>query len=307
MSPRHILLALFLGLLLSAHGQQPSSHARPDPFLPDSITKKIDSIFGSQRGAFALAFKDLTTGKQLLIREHEPFHAASTMKVPVMIELYHQASLGHLKLSDSLVLKNEFTSIADSSLFHLDSADDSEQELYKHIGEKRTIHELVYQMITVSSNFATNLLIDKVSALNITATLQELGAADIHVLRGVEDNAAYQRGMNNTVTAYGLLILFEKMASHTLISPAASKSMIRVLLDQHYNEIIPARLPAGTQVAHKTGWIKGINHDAGIVFLPGNQTYVLVLLSKDTEDDKASIAAMAAVSEILYKYVTSRL
>jgi beta-lactamase class A len=160
-------------------------------------------------------------------------------------------------------------------------------------------------MITRSSNFATNLLIDKAGVRNITATLQDLGASEIHVLRGVEDNAAYHRGMNNTVTAYGLLALFEKMANHTLISPAVSMSMIGILLDQQYNEIIPARLPAGTLVAHKTGWIKGVNHDAGIVFGPDDQKYVLVLLSKDTEDDKASIAAMAAVSEILYQYVTS--
>jgi beta-lactamase class A len=125
----------------------------------------------------------------------------------------------------------------------------------------------------------------------------------MQVLRGVEDNAAYQRGLNNTVTAGDLLLLFEKMANGTLVSPAASAAMIRILLDQHYNEIIPARLPAGVKVAHKTGWIKGINHDGGIVFLPDGRKYVLVLLSKDTPDDKASVAAMAAVSEILYRYV----
>ncbi len=319
MPPRDMLLSLLIGLSFSSYGQAPSSHAqppgssprsalatpRPDPFLPDSIRKKIDSIFQSQKGSFALAFKDLTTGKSLFVHERESFHAASTMKVPVLIEIYRQAALGRLALSDSVVLKNEFTSIADSSLFHLSPDDDSEQELYQHIGEKRTIHELAYQMITVSSNLATNLLIDKVNPRNITAALQELGAADIHVLRGVEDNAAYQRGMNNTVTAYGLLTIFEKMANRTLVSPAASTAMIRILLDQHYNEIIPARLPADIQVAHKTGWIKGINHDAGIVFLPDNKKYVLVLLSKDTEDDKAAIAAMAAVSAILYQYVTA--
>ena len=323
MSLRYILPALLISLSMGSHAQpaRSSQQATPqsarsshpvalaiphtDPFLPDSIVKKIDSIFTSQQGFFALAFKDLQTGKQLMIHEQESFHAASTMKVPVMVELYHQAALGRLRLSDSLVLKNEFISIADSSLFHLDSADDSEQELYKHIGEKRTLQALTYQMITMSSNFATNLLIDKVTPRNITATLQELGAPDIHVLRGVEDNVAYHRGMNNTVTAHGLLTLFEKMANRNLISPAASMAMIRILLDQHYNEIIPALLPAGIQVAHKTGWIKGINHDAGIVFLPDGRKYVLVLLSKDTEDDKASIAAMAAVSKILYQYITS--
>jgi len=277
-----------------------------DTTLPEAVRKKIDSIFDGQKGTFALAFKELGTGVAFFIHEQETFHAASTMKTPVLIEIYHQVALGRLTLSDSLVLKNEFTSIADGSSFHLSPEDDSEQELYKHIGERRSISQLVYLMITVSSNFATNLLIDKATPKNIAAMLEELGATDVRVLRGVEDNAAYQRGMNNTVTANGLATIFEKMAKGAAVSPAASAAMIRILLDQQYNEIIPARLPAGVKVAHKTGWIKGIHHDGGIVFLPDGRKYVLVLLSKDTDDDKAAIAAMAAVSEILYNYVNKR-
>lgn len=279
-----------------------SSYAQP---APDSIRQKIDSLFQARPGTFALAFKDLSTGASLLIREHDSFHAASMMKVPVLIEIYRQAAQGHFSLSDSLTLKNEFTSIADSSIFHLDSADDSEQELYKHTGQRRTISQLVYEMITVSSNFATNLLIDKVTPGNITTTLRQLGATDIHVLRGVEDNAAYQRGMNNTVTAYGLMLLFERMARGTLINSAASKAMIHILLNQQFNDIIPARLPADVKVAHKTGWIKGVNHDGGIIFMPDGRKYVLVMLSKDTPDEKASKDAMAAVSEALYHYVVN--
>lgn len=311
MIPRLLLCCQMLLLSMGSFAQQrpaPQLPAvaipGPDKVLPDSILKKIDSLFQAEKGIFALAFKDLSTGATLFIREHESFHAASMMKVPVLMELYHQVVQGRLQLSDSLTLKNEFTSIADSSLFHLDSTDDSELELYKHIGERRTLSQLAYQMITMSSNFATNLLIDKVNPHNIMATLRDLGDTDIHVLRGVEDNAAYQRGMNNTITASGLLLLFEKMADKTLINPAASTAMIRILLDQHYNEIIPAHLPADVKVAHKTGWIKGINHDGGIVFLPDGRKYVLVLLSKDTENDTASKAAMAAVSAILYRYMT---
>lgn len=294
-----------MGSFAQAHTRPPARAAvHPDKYLPDSIRQRIDSLFQAQKGTFALAFKDLSTGKELFIREHESFHAASMMKVPVLMELYHQAAQHRLRLTDSLILKNEFTSIADSSLFHLDTTDDSELELYRHIGERRSLSQLAYGMITMSSNFATNLLIDKLNPRNIMATLRELKDTDLHVLRGVEDNAAYQRGLNNTVTAYGLLQLFEKMADKTLVSPAASTAMIRILLDQHFNEIIPARLPPEVKVAHKTGWIKGINHDGGIVFLPDGGKYVLVLLSKDTEDDTAAKAAMAAVSEIIYKYST---
>jgi beta-lactamase class A len=269
----------------------------------DVCLHKIDSIFGAQQGTFALAFRDLATGRELLVHEHETFHAASTMKTPVLVEIYRQAALGRLKLSDPLVLRNEFTSIADSSIYSLDSADDSETALYRHLGERRTIGELVYQMITVSSNFATNLLIDKIGAANILATMQALGLSEVRILRGVEDNKAYQQGLNNTVTAFGLMQLFSLMAEGKLVSPAASDSMIRILMDQHFNDIIPAQLPAGVKVAHKTGWIKGIHHDSGIVFLPDGRKYVLVLLSKDLVDEKAAIGAMAAVSGLIYQYV----
>ena len=270
-----------------------------------SCLQSIDSIFHSQPGSFALAFKDLSSGRQLFLHEHETFHAASTMKTPVLVEIYRQAATHRLSLTDSIVLKNEFTSIADSSTYQLDSTDDSETELYRHLGEKRSINDLVCQMITVSSNFATNLLIARIGPASIGVTLHKLRLDELHVLRGVEDNKAYQKGLNNTVTAAGLAQLFEKMAKGRLVSRQASKDMIQILLDQHFNDIIPAGLPAGTKVAHKTGWIKGVHHDSGIVFLPDGKKYVLVLLSKDLADDKAGAGALAAVSAIIYRYVIS--
>ena len=80
--------------------------------------------------------------------------------------------------------------------------------------------------------------------------------------------------------------------------------MINILLDQHFNEIIPAKLPADVKVAHKTGYITGIQHDAGIVYLPGGKKYVLVLLSKNLENKDEGIAVMANVSAMVYRYFT---
>ena len=299
-------MTLRLSLLLISVCCAVTVFGQPSASIPDSTRRAIDSILHTQEGDFAVAFRDLSSGAALFIRAEEDFHAASTMKTPVLIEIYRQAAAGRFSLSDSLVLRNQFTSIADSSQYSLSPDDDSEFDLYKHIGEKRSIHDLVYLMITVSSNFATNLLIEKAGPKNIALTLHELGADDIHVLRGVEDNKAYQKGLNNTVTARGLLVLFTKLAKGEVVSPDASQSMIRVLLDQQFNEIIPARLPAGVKVAHKTGWIKGINHDSGIVFLPDGRKYVLVLLSKNTKDDEAAKRAMAAVSEVLYHLVVNK-
>ena len=268
------------------------------------LTSNIQTELGKQKGVFAVAFKDLQTGKEITINDRVSFHAASTMKTPVMIEVYKQAEVGRFLLTDSIVIKNKFKSIVDSSLYSLNPDDDSEKELYKHIGEKRTIAELMYSMIIVSSNLATNIIIELVNAKNVTATMRRYGANDIQVLRGVEDNKAYEKGLNNSTTAHDLMLIFEKIAKDEAVNPTASETMVKILLDQRFNEIIPAQLPPGVKVAHKTGSITGVNHDSGIIFLPDGRKYVLVLLSKNVEDKETAIKAMASVSAMIYKEIS---
>ena len=270
------------------------------------LKEQIVAALNNQHGDFAVAFKDLRSGKTIFINEHSVFHAASTMKTPVLVEAYRQASKGVFSLSDSVLIKNEFKSIADSSSFSLNVADDSETELYKHIGEKTLLSSLIYQMIINSSNLATNIVIEKLGAKNVTATMRALGAKDLQVLRGVEDGKAYEKGMNNVVTAFDLALLFEKMAKGKTVDTRSSEAMIKILLDQHFNDIIPAKLPPGTKVAHKTGWFTGVHHDSGIVFLPNGNMYVLVLLSKNLQDEKAATEAMANVSKMIYDYLVSK-
>lgn len=269
-----------------------------------SLQSDIAKEIAGKKGTFAVAFKDLKTGEEIRINDGVVYHAASTMKTPVLIEVYRQAADGKFALTDSIELKNEFKSIVDGSLYSLDSADDSEKELYRHIGERRTIDSLAYQMIIVSSNFATNLVIQKVGAENVTSFMRKLGANDIQVLRGVEDGKAFQKGLNNIVTAHDLLVIFEKIARGEAVSNAASKAMINILLDQRFNEIIPALLPPNVRVAHKTGSITHVHHDSGIVMLPDGRKYVLVLLSKDWENEKEAIRTMANISSLIYKHVT---
>jgi beta-lactamase class A len=271
-----------------------------------TLQSDIEKELSGKKGTFAVAFKDLKTGHEIKINDKETYHAASTMKTPVMIEVYKQAAEGKFSLRDSLELKNEFKSIVDGSSFSLDSADDSEYELYKHIGERRTINALLYQMIIVSSNFATNLIIQKVGAQNVTQSMRELGAQDIQVLRGVEDDKAFEKGLINTTTAHDLVLIFEKIARGQAVGAEASQAMINILLDQKFNEIIPALLPPGVKVAHKTGSITHVHHDSGIVILPNGRRYVLVLLSKDWEDEKLAIQTMADISLLIYKYVNGK-
>ena len=271
-----------------------------------TLESDINNEIAGKKGTYAVAFKDLKTGKEIKINDRVVYHAASTMKTPVMIEVYKQVGEGKFNLSDSIELKNEFKSIVDESSYRLDSADDSEKELYKHIGEKRTINNLLYQMIIASSNLATNLIMQKVGAENVTRSMRRLGAEKIQVLRGVEDNKAFDKGINNTTTAHDLLVIYEKIARGEAVSTDASKAMINILLDQQFNEIIPAGVPPGVKVAHKTGSITHVHHDSGIVILPDGRRYVLVLLSKDWEDEKMAIQTMANISSLIYKYVTRR-
>ena len=270
----------------------------------EKLDYQINEEFGNIQGTFAVAFKDLSTGTVLFINEHESFHAASTMKTPVLIEVYKQTSEGRFALTDSIEIKNTFKSIVDGSLYSLTANDDSEKELYNITGKKHTISDLVYEMIIVSSNLATNIIIELVGADNVTQTMRDLGAPDIQVIRGVEDIKAFELGLSNTTTAYDLMIIFERMAKGETVNEEASEAMINILLDQKFNAIIPAKLPDDVRVAHKTGAITGVHHDSGIIFLPDGRTYVLVLLSKEVADTDAGTSAQANVSRYLYEFMT---
>ncbi len=268
------------------------------------LSSKIKEIVNTQKGDFAVAFKNISTGEELLINEHEHFHAASTMKTPVMIEVYKQALEGRFNLTDTILVKNEFKSIVDGSTYNLSEGDDSYTELYAQVNRYKRIDSLVYDMIIVSSNLATNIIIDLVGAENVTRSMRELGAPDINVLRGVEDIKAYEKGLSNTTTAYDLLVIYEKLATHQVVNTSASEAMINTLLDQKFNSIIPAKLPDNVKVAHKTGSITGVHHDSGIVFLPDGRKYVVVLLSKNLEDFDKGTEVLADISGMIYKYVT---
>jgi len=267
-----------------------------------SLLQKVQAELNHQKGFFAIAYKNLQTGETVLWNEHISFHAASTMKTPVMIEIYKQVAAGNLVLQDSVTVKNSFRSIVDSSLYQLNPNDDSEQSLYTMVGKRIPLSELVYRMIIQSSNLATNMLIEMVDGKKVTQSMRDLGAMDIQVLRGVEDGKAFEKGWNNTTTAYDLMLIFEKMARGEILSKAASEDMIRILLDQRFGELIPALLPKNVKVAHKTGSITGVQHDSGIILLPDGRKYVLVMLSKDLREEKPAVKAMARVSEIIYQY-----
>ncbi|MGE5497752.1 MAG: serine hydrolase, partial [Syntrophothermus sp.] len=214
--------------------------------------------------------------------------------------------VGKFSLDDSITVKNEFKSIVDGSPFILEAGRDGGEGLYKYLGQKLTIRFLIHEMITVSSNLATNLLIELAGPENVHNTIRALGTKKMKVLRGVEDNKAFEKGLNNSVTASDLGLLFEKLASEEIIDAESCREMTDILLDQKFNDLIPAKLPKDVKVAHKTGSITGVRHDSGFVILPDGRKYVLVLLSKNLKDEKKAVDALTDISRIIYDYMTSK-
>jgi len=220
----------------------------------------------------------------------------------VMIELFRRIDAGALRLDQGILLVNQFGSIVDGSPYSLDAGDDSDSSAYKLTGTRVPLKELIDRMITRSSNLATNALIELVRASNANETAHMLGARNIRVLRGVEDGKAFRAGMNNTTTPRDLAVLLEAIETGRAASRSSCDAMREILLHQEFNEEIPAGLPAGTRVAHKTGWITGVLHDAAVVYPPGRKPYVLVVLTRDIPDEKVARRLIADLSRIVWAH-----
>ncbi|WNG37102.1 serine hydrolase [Archangium violaceum] len=270
--------------------------------LRASLQERIAQVKGA---SVAVAYQHLGDSRDSLYLEADrSFHAASTMKVPVMLELFRQADAGKLSLDQPVTLANQFASIVDGSPYSLNAGDDEDAALYERLGKPVPVRELVERMITRSSNLATNTVIALVDPKRVTKTLRSLGARQMTVLRGVEDGKAYEKGLNNSTTARDLATVMAAIERGQAASPASTKAMRSILLAQELNQEIPAGLPAGTPVAHKTGQISGVLHDAAIVYPSGRSPYVLVVLTSGIPDEKVARELIVDLSRRVYAHVT---
>ncbi|MGF1670276.1 MAG: serine hydrolase [Balneolaceae bacterium] len=288
-------------LITAACSSQPQTLAD----LKNSIEQYLDS----EPGIFAVEFRSVQEPDiQFSINPDTVFHAASTMKTPVMIEVYKQSLDGKFSLGDSILIKNEFTSIVDGSSFSIELqpvTDDPESNdpLEQKIGEKETIYNLTHAMITYSSNIATNIIMELVGAENVTESMRRLGANNIQVIRGLYDMKAFDQGLSNRTTARDLAIIFEHIANGTAVTPDADRNMIEILKDQFYTDVIPLHLPEDVTIANKTGSITGVEHDSGIVTLHDGRSYILIFLSKNLPDDQRGREVGAEISKMIYDFL----
>jgi beta-lactamase class A len=304
MASAHLKFIVFYGSFLimqAAKGIDPQS----SPSI-SFLRQQIEQRLADEEGNYAIAFKDLQSGIAFFRNEKNIMHAASTMKLAVMIEVFKQAAEGKLSLQDSIQVLNRFQSIVDGSTYALDLHNNPRDFQEKDLDRKIAVEQLVYKMITVSSNLAANLLIDKVGIDEINATMRGIGAENLQILRGVEDLKAYNQGLQNKTDAYSLMIILESLAGNRVISGQACAQMIAILLKQEFRDRIPALLPAGIKVAHKTGSISKINHDAGVIFLPDERKYILVVLSEGVDDRAKSSKVIAEVSRLVYDWMIGK-
>lgn len=300
------LPVLVLTVVLSAcaalsRRQAPAPSPASLAALRATIEQRIAAVPGAQA---AVWMHDLASGDTLAVNATTAFHAASTMKVPVMIELFRRADASLLRLDSAIVLRNQFASIVDGSSFTLNAGDDSDSSLYAKVGQRVTLRELNERMITRSSNLATNAVIELLDARKVNATAHDLGASTMQVRRGVEDTKAFNAGLNNSTSARDLGALMAALAQDRAASKASCEAMRAILLKQEFNEEIPAGLPAGTPVAHKTGWITATTHDAAIIYPPRRAPYVLVVLTRAIPDRAVAQRLMADISRDVWTALT---
>src|SRR5260370_14913108 len=268
------------------------------------LNEELERLSGKSKArSIAVAVHDLESGWRFSLRGDRWFHAASTIKVAVLLAVFRARDEGRLRLDDSLHVRNRFFSAAGGSPFHLNRDSDAMPEMYESIGRTAKISGLAEEMITASSNLATNLLLDFLGVEYARRVLRDARVDGVELRRGVEDHAAHERGINNEATANGLLTLLSAIRGDFL-SSEGKQEVIRILLMQRFKSMIPAGLPAHATVAHKTGEISTACHDMGIVYLPERQPYLLAILTEfDAEQDRRR-ETVAAISELIPRSLT---
>jgi beta-lactamase class A len=253
----------------------------------------------------AVSLHDHESGFQFSMNGDRVFHAASTIKVAILLALFKAIDEGRMRTSDPLHVRNRFRSAVDRTPFVLDSNSDGYPQLYRSVGRTARLGDLAESMIIWSSNLATNLLLEHVGAEYAAGVLKDAGIEGVHLRRGVDDNKAHEKGMNNETTADGLVQLFQVLRGDFL-SKESREAVIHILLNQKFDSMIPAGLPAHATAAHKTGEISTVCHDAGLVYLPERQPYIVAILTEVQSAGDSRRATVASISKLIYESLTGR-
>jgi beta-lactamase class A len=278
--------------------------------LADELDARLRTIADLAPGAtLGVSVYDYLSGVAWCFNGDRWFHAASVIKLAVLVSLFDAIDHGRYALNARLHVRNRFLSAVDGTPYRVDPARDGDTEVHAARGRTMRLRELAERMIVRSSNLATNLLIDLLGLEAIAATMKSLAIAGVDVRRGVEDERAFDQGISNRMTPNGALAVLRAVVGSPLLSPEASTRMIDILLAQQLTGTIAPGLPepirSAARVAHKTGDISTVTHDAGIVFLPGRPPYIAVIFVEREGDAKARTEMAVSASSAVYAAIAA--
>lgn len=272
----------------------------------ETLRQTCEGIMSESKAvAYAVALHDYETGFRLAIDPDRRFHAASTIKVAILLAVCRAIDEGRIRPDDTLHIRNRFLSAVDQSPFRIDAESDGYPQLHRLIGRTAKLSDLTEWMIVSSSNLATNLLLDYLTVEYALKVLRDAGVSGVDLRRGVDDTKAHEKNLNNETTAQGLLDLFAVLRGDSL-SKASRDLAINILLQQRFKSMIPAPLPTHASVAHKTGEISTACHDAGIVYLPEREPYILVVLTEVAPEGNGRREAIAKISAAVFECLTGQ-
>ncbi|HEX4934843.1 MAG TPA: serine hydrolase [Gemmatimonadaceae bacterium] len=278
---------------------------RPSRRDAGALRRQLESL-EREAGANALAVSvyDTESGEEFGLQPDRWFHAASTIKVAILLGVFGAFHRGALFPQSRVHVRNRFASAFDGQSFRVESDRDANSAVHESIGKTMRVAELAHHMIVTSSNLATNLLLDLVGVEAVQRTLDQFDIEGIDVRRGVEDERAFEHGINNRVTARGLSSLLRLVVEGRAFTPELSEGMLDILHAQEFRSGIPAQLPKGARVANKTGEISTIAHDAGVVYPPDRRPYVVVVLTEWDPEAGRRMSLIARASRAVYDYIT---
>lgn len=246
------------------------------------MEKRILDLARPLGGRLGLAFMELEGEERLFIHAHEPFPAASLLKIPILMELYHRAAQGELNL-DSPIRVEAADLVGGAGVIQ-----------FLKPGHLFSLRELAWLAVVVSDNLASNLLTRVVGLDRINQGMQRMGLNSTRMSRKFMEEPASPE-QDNLTTPHDMAICLEGLYHSRFLPEAQSREILEIMSHQQFTEMIPSRLPQGIRVANKTGLIARSRLDAGVVFLPG-APYVLCICTDDLAQESLAERVLADIS-----------
>jgi beta-lactamase class A len=238
-------------------------------------------------GHVGIAIQDVATGATSGIHSGSEMPAASTIKIPVMVEVFRQLVAGKFDLNTKLRLRRGDKDWGSGDLSGA------------RVGSSYTVSRLLALMIDVSDNTATNMLIRRVGRQRINATMAGYGLTHTRLRDFIRSEGPGIRWALRSSPA-DMAHLLGVMAKEQLVDEWSSREMITILRGQHHNGLLPEPLPPGTQIAHKTGTLHDTLNDVGIVYGAGEDPYVIAVMTTDLPTLESGRRFIRGVSKMAY-------